>query len=110
MKKTKIEKLYTIESKLYNRYDNKKYQLTKPRIHKIQIEILIAQSDELFFIEVEAVLNDKSKSWCGELETQYWFAILGEARDGDKDCLQLLRDEFKPNPAFKKETARFANV
>ena len=56
MKKTKIEKLYTIESKLYNRYENKKYQLTKARIHKIQIEILIAQSDELFFIEVEIIL------------------------------------------------------
>ena len=108
MKKTKIEKLYTIESKLYNRYENKKYQLTKARIHKIQIEILIAQFDELFFIEVEQALKN---DWAGSVqETIYWFEMLSEARDGDKDCLKLLRDEFKPNPAFKKQTARFANV
>ena len=108
MKKTKIEKLYTIESKLYNRYDNKKYQLTKPRIHKIQIEILIAQSDELFFIEVEQALKN---GWAGSLqETSNFTDLLEEARNGDAEACGMLKNVFKPNPAFKKETARFANV
>lgn len=110
MKKTKLQKLYKIESKLYNRYENKKYHFTKTRIHKIQIEILVAVADELFFNEVEAVLNDKIKPWCGKHETQYWFAMLCEARDGDKDALTSLQAEFKYNEAFKKETARFKNV
>ena len=110
MKKTKIEKLYTIESKLYNRYENKKYQLKKARIHKIQIqiEILIAQSDELFFIEVEQALKN---GWAGSLqETIYWFEMLSEARDGNEDALIQLRAEFKFNDAFKKQTGAFQNV
>lgn len=107
MKKTKIQKLYTIESKLYNRYDNKKYHLTKERILKIQMEIIIAQADELFFIEVEQALKN---GWCNEHETNYWLAMLGEARDGDKDALISLRNEFKYNDSFKKQTARFKNV
>ena len=110
MKKTKIEKLYTIESKLYNRYENKKYQLTKARIHKIQIEILneIAQSDELFFIEIEQALTN---GWAGSLqETSNFTDLLEEARNGDAEACGMLKNVFKPNPAFKKETARFANV
>jgi hypothetical protein len=108
MKKTKLEKLYTIESKLYNRYDNKKYHLTKTRIHKIQIEILVAQADELFFIEVEEALND---GWASnEQEKQYWSNMLFDAKDGDEDSLILLRAEFKFNESFKKETSRFKNV
>ena len=108
MKKTKIEKLYTIESKLYNRYENKKYQLTKARIHKIQIEILIAQSDELFFIEVEQALKN---GWAGSLQEASNFTdLLEEARNGDAEACGMLKNVFKPNPAFKKETARFANV
>jgi hypothetical protein len=107
MKKTKLERLYSIESKLYNRYDNKKYHLTKERILKIQMEIIIAQADELFFIEVEQALKN---GWCNEHETNYWLAMLGEARDGDKDALISLRNEFKYNDSFKKETARFKNV
>jgi len=107
MKKTKINRLYSIESKLYNRYDNKKYHLTKTRIHKIQMEILVAVADELFFNEVEEALKN---GWCNEHETNYWLAMLGEARDGDKDALTSLRAEFKYNDSFKKETARFKNV
>jgi hypothetical protein len=107
MKKNKLQKLYTIEYKLYNRYDNKKYHLTKTRIHKIQIEILVAVADELFFFEVEEALK---KGWCNKHETNYWLAMLGEARDGNKDALISLRNEFKYNESFKKETARFKNV
>ena len=110
MKKTKIEKLYTIESKLYNRYENKKYQLTKARIHKIQIEILIAiaQADELFFIEVEQALKN---GWAGSLqETSNFTDLLEEARNGDAEACGMLKNVFKPNPAFKKETGVFANV
>ena len=108
MKKTKLEKLYTIESKLYNRYDNKKYHLTKTRIHKIQIEILVAVADELFFIEVEEALK---KGWAGSLqETSNFADIIEEARNGDAGACVMLRNVFKPNEAFKKETARFKNV
>jgi len=106
-KTTKINRLYSIESKLYNRYDNKKYHLTKERILKVQIEILVAVADELFFNEVEEALKN---GWCNEHETNYWLAMLGEARDGDKDALISLRNEFKYNDSFKKETARFKNV
>ena len=108
MKKTKIQKLYTIESKLYNRYDNKKYHLTKTRIHKIQIEILVAQADELFFIEVEEALKN---GWAGSLqETSNFADIIEEARNGDAGACGMLRNVFKPNESFKKQTARFANV
>jgi hypothetical protein len=108
MKKTKIQKLYTIESKLYNRYNNKKYQLTKERILKIQIEIIIAQADELFFNEVEEALKN---GWASnEEEKNYWLRLLTKARNGDKNALISLRNEFKYNESFKKETARFKNV
>jgi hypothetical protein len=108
MKKTKLEKLYTIESKLYNRYDNKKYHLTKERILKIQMEIIIAQADELFFNEVEEALKN---GWASnEEEKNYWLKLLTKARNGDKNALISLRNEFKFNDAFKKETSRFKNV
>jgi hypothetical protein len=108
MKKTKIQKLYTIESKLYNRYNNKKYHLTKERILKIQIEIIIAQADELFFIEVEEALK---KGWTSSLEeTSNFTDIIEEARNGDASACVMLRNVFNSNPSFKKETARFANV
>jgi hypothetical protein len=108
MKKTKIQKLYTIESKLYNRYDNKKYHLTKTRIHKIQIEILVAVADELFFNEVEEALKN---GWASnEEEKNYWLRLLTKTRNGDKNALISLRNEFKYNESFKKETARFKNV
>ena len=108
MKKTKINRLYSIESKLYNRYDNKKYHLTKERIHKIQIEILVAVADELFFNEVEEALKD---GWASnEEEKNYWLRLLTKARNGDKNALISLRNEFKYNESFKKQTARFKNV
>ena len=110
MKKTKIEKLYTIESKLYNRYENKKYQLTKARIHKIQIEILneIAQSDELFFIEIEQALTN---GWAGSLqETSNFTDLLEEARNGDAEASEMLKNVFKFNKDFKKQTGVFANA
>jgi hypothetical protein len=105
---TKISRLYSIESKLYNRYDNKKYHLTKERILKIQIEIIIAQADELFFIEVEEALK---KGWAGSLqETSNFADLIEEARNGDAGACGMLRNVFNPNPSFKKETARFKNV
>jgi len=108
MKKTKIERLYSIESKLYNRYDNKKYHLTKERILKVQIEILVAVADELFFNEVEEALK---KGWASnEEEKNYWLKLLTKARNGDKNALISLRNEFKYNESFKKETAKFKNV
>ena len=115
MKKTKIQKLYTIESKLYNRYDNKKYHLTKERILKIQMEIIIAQADELFFNEVEEALkkgwdsNEEEKD-CWFNEKEHWLNMLFDAKHGDKDALTSLRNEFKYNESFKKQTARFKNV
>jgi len=108
MKKTKINRLYSIESKLYNRYDNKIYRLTKERILKIQMEIIIAQADELFFIEVEEALKE---GWAGSTQEKNNFKdIIEEARYGDAGACISLRNVFKPNPAFKKETARFKNV
>jgi hypothetical protein len=108
MKKTKIQKLYSIESKLYNRYDNKNYRLTKERILKIQMEIIIAQADELFFIEVEEALKN---GWAGSLqETSNFADLIEEARNGDAQACGMLRNVFKPNESFKKETARFKNV
>lgn len=107
MKKTKLQKLTAIQEKLYNR-NSDKFQSTKNRIHKIESEILIAQSDELFFIKVEQALND---GWAGSLqETSNFTDLLEEARNGDAEACGMLKNVFKPNPAFKKETARFANV
>jgi hypothetical protein len=110
MKKTKIERLYSIESKLYNRYDNKNYHLTKERILKVQIEILVAVAvaDELFFNEVEEALKN---GWAGSLqETSNFADLIEEARNGDAGACGMLRNVYKPNDSFKKETARFKNV
>lgn len=119
MKKTKLKRLIAIQEKLHSipkyewvRNNNgeyiKKWNLTKNRIHKIESEILIAQSDELFFIKVEQALND---GWAGSLqETSNFTDLLEEARNGDAEACGMLKNVFKPNPAFKKETARFANV
>lgn len=107
MKKTKLKRLIAIQEKLYNR-NSDKFQSTKNRIHKINSEIFVAQYDELFFVKVENALTN---GWAGSLqETSNFTNILEEARNGDAEASEMLKNVFKPNPAFKKETARFANV
>ena len=62
----------------------------------------------LFFIKVENALKN---GWAGSLqETNNFTDLLLEARNGDATASEMLKNVFKPNPAFKKETARFANV
>lgn len=119
MKKTKLERLMSIQEKLHSipkyewvRNNNgkyiKKWNLTKNRIHKIESEILIAQSDELFFIKVEQALND---GWAGSLqETSNFTDLLEEARNGDAEASEMLKNVFKFNKDFKKQTGVFANV
>lgn len=119
MKKTKLKRLIAIQEKLHSipkyewvRTNNgeyiKKWNLTKNRIHKIESEILIAQSDELFFIKVEQALND---GWAGSLqETSNFTDLLEEARNGDAEACGMLKNVFKFNKNFKKETGVFANV
>ena len=107
MKKTKLKRLIAIQEKLYNR-NSDKFKTTKNRIHKINSEIFVAQYDELFFVKVENALNN---GWAGSLqETNNFTDLLLEARNGDATASEMLKNVFKPNPAFKKETARFANV
>ena len=107
MKKTKLKRLIAIQEKLYNR-NSDKFQTTKNRIHKINSEIFVAQYDELFFAKVENALTN---GWAGSLqETNNFTDLLEEARNGDAQASEMLKNVFKPNPAFKKETARFANV
>ena len=107
MKKTKLKRLIAIQEKLYNR-NSDKFQTTKNRIHKINSEIFVAQYDELFFVKVENALTN---GWAGSLqETSNFTDLLEEARNGDAEACGMLKNVFKPNPAFKKETARFANV
>ena len=107
MKKTKLKRLIAIQEKLYNR-NSDKFQTTKNRIHKINSEIFVAQYDELFFAKVENALTN---GWAGSLqETSNFTDLLLEARNGDAEACGMLKNVFKPNPAFKKETARFANV
>ena len=87
MKKTKLERLFAIQQKLYlireyewvrnkNNEYIKKWNLTlKNRVHKIESEILIAQSDELFFIEIEQALKN---GWAGSLQETSNFTDLLE--------------------------------
>jgi hypothetical protein len=107
MKKTKLKRLIAIQEKLYNR-NSDKFQSTKNRIHKINSEIFVAQYDELFFVKVENALTN---GWAGSLqETSNFTDILLEAKNGDAEACGMLKNVFKPNPAFKKETGVFANV
>ena len=107
MKKTKLKRLIAIQEKLYNR-NSDKFQSTKNRIHKINSEIFVAQYDELFFAKVENALTN---GWAGSLqETNNFTDLLLEARNGDAEACGMLKNVFKPNPAFKKETGAFQNV
>ena len=107
MKKTKLKRLFAIQEKLYNR-NSDKFQSTKNRIHKINSEIFVAQYDELFFAKVENALTN---GWAGSLqETSNFTDLLEEARNGDAEASEMLKNVFKPNPSFKKETGVFANV
>ena len=107
MKKTKLKRLIAIQEKLYNR-NSDKFQSTKNRIHKINSEIFVAQYDELFFVKVENALKN---GWAGSFqETSNFTDLLVEARNGDAEASEMLKNVFKPNLSFKKETARFANV
>ena len=107
MKKKKLKRLIAIQEKLYNR-NSDKFQSTKNRIHKINSEIFVAQYDELFFVKVENALTN---GWAGSLqETSNFTDLLEEARNGDAEASEMLKNVFKPNPAFKKETGVFANV
>ena len=107
MKKTKLKRLIAIQEKLYNR-NSDKFQSTKNRIHKINSEIFVAQYDELFFVKVENALTN---GWAGSFqETSNFTDILEEARNGDAQASEMLKNVFKFNKDFKKETARFANV
>ena len=107
MKKTKLKRLFEIQEKLYNR-NSDKFQSTKNRIHKINSEIFVAQYDELFFVKVENALTN---GWAGSLqETSNFTDILLEAKNGDATASEMLKNVFKPNPAFKKQTGVFANV
>ena len=107
MKKTKLKRLIAIQEKLYNR-NSDKFQSTKNRIHKINSEIFVAQYDELFFVKVENALTN---GWAGSLqETSNFTDILEEARNGDAEACGMLKNVFKFNKDFKKETGVFANV
>lgn len=107
MKKTKLKRLTAIQKKLYNR-NSDKFQLTKNRIHKINSEIFVAQYDELFFVKVENALNN---GWAGSLqETNNFTDLLIEARNGDAEASEMLKNVFKFNKNFKKQTGVFANV
>ena len=107
MKKTKLKRLIAIQEKLYKR-NSDKFKSTKKRIHKINSEIFVAQYDELFFKKIENALKN---GWAGSTqETNNFTDLLIEARNGDAEASEMLKNVFKPNPAFKKETARFANV
>ena len=120
MKKTKLKRLIAIQEKLYliskykwvrnenNEYIKKSNLTLKNRIHKINSEIFVAQYDELFFIKVENALKN---GWAGSTqETNNFTDLLLEARNGDAEACGMLKNVFKPNPAFKKETGVFANV
>ena len=107
MKKTKLTRLFEIQEKLYNR-NSDKFQSTKNRIHKINSEIFVAQYDELFFVKVENALTN---GWAGSLqETSNFTDLLLEARNGDAEASEMLKNVFKFNKDFKKETGVFANV
>ena len=100
MKKTKLEKLTAIKKNLENR-------ITKINNESFRIQSILLENTP-FFKAVENALNN---GWASnENEKGYWIFRLNLAKDGDVDALVLLRAEFKFNPAFKKETAGFANV
>jgi len=100
MKKTKLQKLTAIKKNLENR-------LTKIKNESFRIQSILLINNP-FFREVEFALNNYWTS--NEQEKKYWFNMLFDARDGDEDSLIFLRNEFKYNESFKKETARFKNV
>lgn len=107
MKKTKLKRLTAIQEKLYNR-NSDKFQSTKNRIHKINSEIFVAQYDELFFVKVENALKH---GWAGSTqETNNFTDLLIEARNGDAEASEMLKNVFKFNKDFKKQTGVFANV
>ena len=100
MKKTKLQKLTTIEKNLENR-------ITKINEEKFRIQGILIKHGA-FFNTVENALNN---GWASnEQEQEHWSNMLFDARDGNEDALIELRAEFKFNPAFKKETGAFQNV
>jgi len=63
---------------------------------------------EIFLNEVEKALEN---GWAGSTQEKNNFKdIIKEVRDGDASACEMLRNVFKPNESFKKETARFKNV
>ena len=98
MKKTKLQKLTAIKKNLENR-------ITKINEEKFRIQGILLENG-VFFKAVENALNN---GW-NEQEKEHLFSMLFDAKDGDEDCLKILKREFKFNDAFKKQTGAFQNV
>jgi hypothetical protein len=66
------------------------------------------KDNEIFLNEVEKALEN---GWAGSTQEKNNFKdIIKEVRDGDAGACEMLRNVFKPNYAFKKETGAFKNV
>jgi hypothetical protein len=86
----------------------KELEILNKYIYDIDIKIQKIEDNEIFFKKVQVALEN---GWASnEDEKNHWLELLAEAKDGNEDSLILLRSEFKPNDAFKKETGAFKNV
>lgn len=74
-----------------------------------QEEILIEkkETDQVFFQKILEQLTLRNYT---QNEIDYYKEEIEEARNGNSDSYHLLRNNFKYNDGFKKETGVFANV
>lgn len=102
-------KINKIKNKLETRLNLNQFQLTTPtRLFKINEKLFeINMSNEIFLsnIKKELTLDKYSQN-----EIDYYKNEVAIAKNGDDEALELLKNEFKYNENFKKETGVFKNV
>ena len=111
MKKTKLEKARKLKENLENRLNTNKFELTSNKrlikLNKRIFELEGIKRDELFYSKILQQLTPTAYT---QNEIEYYKNEIELARAGDDDAFHLLNNQFKFNPAFKKETGVFANV
>ena len=105
----KRKKLKEIKNKLENRLNLNQFEsTTATRLFKINEKLFeINMSNEIFFskIKKELTLDKYSQN-----EIDYFKNEISHAKNDDDEALELLKNEFKYNCNFKKQTGVFANV